>query len=129
MMRERDLARAECASDPSDVTRQKYVNKRNTVKSALCRARSSFFLSSFTHSRKTTWKDVRRFLISSKDRVDVTPPSVRAVDWADRLNHHFATVGPSVAAELEAERSAAHPLPPCPPRVVSGAFRVHRHSA
>ena len=125
MMRERDLARAECDSDPSDVTRQRYVNKHNTVKSALCRARSSFFLSSFTHSRKTTWKDVRRFLISSKDRVDVTPPSVRAVDWADRLNHHFATVGPSVAAELEAERSAAHPLPPCPPRVVSGAFRVH----
>ena len=125
MMRERDLARAECNVDPCAESRQSYVVKRNAVKSAQCRARSDFFLSSFKYSRRTTWKDVRRFLISSKGTTGATAPSERTVEWADRLNNHFATVGQRVSAELEAERSSAQPLSPCPPRVVSGAFRVH----
>ena len=54
MMRERDLARADRDADPCAETRQAYVTKRNAVKSAQCRARSSFFLSSYTHSRKQT---------------------------------------------------------------------------
>ena len=122
-MRKRDLARADRDAAPCTETRQAYAAKRNAVKSALYRARSSFFLSSYTYSRKTTWKDLRRFLIRPKVRTDAS--HVRTVEWADRLNLHFATVGSRVAAELEAQCATDPPLPPCPSRVVSGAFRVH----
>ena len=123
LMRERDLARADRDAAPCTETRQAYAAKRNAVKSALYRARSSFFLSSYTYSRKTTWKDLRRFLIRPKVRTDAS--HVRTVEWADRLNAHFATVGSRVAAELEVQCATDPPLPPCPSRVVSGAFRVH----
>ena len=125
MMRERDLARADRDADPCVETRQAYVTKRNAVKSAQCRARSSFFLSSYTHSRKQTWKDLQRFLLRPKGGAGAAESSVRTVEWADRLNRHFAAVGSRVAAELETQSAVDPPLPPCPSRVVSGSFRVH----
>ena len=51
-------------------------------------------------------------------------PNERSSEWADRLNEHFATVGPRVAAALGAARSETDRLPPRPTRVVSGSFRV-----
>ena len=123
LMRDRDLARADCDADPSPETRQVYRAKRNAVKGAECRARTSFFLSSYKFSRKTTWKDIRRFLVSPKRAVN--EPSESKPEWAEKLNQHFASVGARVAAELAARSENVQTIFPCPPRVVSGAFRVH----
>ena len=123
-MRERDLARRARSDDPSPASREIYKACRNRVKRAQSEARSSFFLSSYRHSRRTTWKDIRRFLITPKGGVRSAVPSERNSQWADKLNAHFATVGSRVAAALEAARTGADRLPPRPTRVVSGAFRV-----
>ena len=123
LMRDRDLARADCDDSPGPEAREVYRAKRNAVRGAQCRARASFFLSSFKYSRKTTWKDIRRFLVSPKS-AESGPAECRP-EWADKLNLHFASVGGRVAAEMSAKSGAVRPIPSCPPRVVSGAFRVH----
>ena len=125
MMRERDLARADRDASPCAETSRAYVVKRNAVKGAQRRARSSFFLSSYAYSRKTTWKDLQRFLIRPKGRTGASDSHVGTASWADRLNRHFATVGSRVAAGLETESTVDPPLSPCPSRVVSGAFKAH----
>ena len=124
LMRERDLARRERMDDPSPASRERYTACRNRVKRAQSEARSSFFLSSYRHARKTTWKDIRRFLIAPKGGSRQVAPSERSQQWADELNAHFAMVGSRVAAALETARDRADRLPPRPPHVVSGAFRV-----
>ena len=121
-MRERDQARTEYVRDPTPENRENYVARRNAVKRDQCRARSTFFAESFRNSRRTTWKDIRRFLISSR-RSDV--PLVTGRVWANRLNDHFATCGARVASEVGSQAGADDPLTPRPPRVVSGAFRVY----
>ena len=124
LMRERDLARREKIDDPSPANRERYTVCRNRVKRAQSEARSSFFLSSYRYERKTSWKDIRRFLIAPKGGARQVAPSDRSRKWADELNAHFATVGSRVAAALETARDGVDRLPPRPPRVVSGAFRV-----
>ena len=112
-MRERDPAHEAKLERPSPETREEYRACRNRVKSAQISAKSAFFLSSYRYSRKTTWRDIRRFLISPRDGKSTPAPSDTDSRWADRLNEHFASVGPRVAAELE--RRGAEPLPPRPP--------------
>ncbi|KAF0289765.1 hypothetical protein FJT64_012020 [Amphibalanus amphitrite] len=70
LMRARDLARQECESDPSPETRDAYRVSREQARSAQARARSDFFATSFRNSRRHTWKDVQRYLISSRKTVD-----------------------------------------------------------
>ncbi|KAF0304575.1 putative histone-lysine N-methyltransferase PRDM7 [Amphibalanus amphitrite] len=126
MMRERDLADAERRAQPADEqAAQRYRLCRNRVKSAQISAKSDFFLTSYRRSRRTTWKDIRRFLISPRAGASSASSSPSGPRWADRLNEYFASVGPSVAAALEEAQRVTEPLPPRPPRVVSGAFRVH----
>ncbi|KAF0306683.1 hypothetical protein FJT64_021879 [Amphibalanus amphitrite] len=126
MMRERDLADAERRAQPADEqAAQRYRLCRNRVKSAQFSAKSDFFLTSYRRSRRTTWKDIRRFLISPRAGASSASSSPSGPRWADRLNEYFASVGPSVAAALEEAQRVTEPLPPRPPRVVSGAFRVH----
>ena len=120
----RDLAHEAKLERPSPETREEYRACRNRVRSAQISAKSAFFLSSYRHSRKTMWRDIRRFLISPRGGKSAPAPCDPTGRWADRFNEHFASVGPRVAAELERERCGAEPLPPRPPRVVSGAFRV-----
>ena len=120
-MRERDLAKRACESDPSPQTRDAYLVSRNQTRSAQAQARSDYFAASFRNSRRHTWKDIQRYLISSRKSVD-TERGTSA--WYDRLNKHFASVGPRVAAAIDSERPDRAPLPPRPRRVVSGAFRV-----
>ena len=110
--------------NPVPDTTDQYKRCRNSVKVALRRAKSGFFLSSYRHSRKTTWKDIRRFLIAPKGGVPSAAPADSTAAWADRLNGYFASVGPGVAAELDAAQRESEPLPPRPPRVVAGAYRV-----
>ena len=125
LMRERDLAHAAKIDRPSPETHAAYRTCRNRVRSAQYSAKSAFFLSSYRQSRKTAWKDIRRYLISPRGGLPAPAPRDNSdSSWADRLNQHFATVGPRVAAELERERRGTAPLPPRPPRVISGAFRV-----
>ena len=121
-MRERDVALSEYVRHPTPENREDYVARRNAVKRDLCRARSAFFAESFRHSRRATWRDIQRFLISSR-RSDAPPVTGRR--WANQLNAHFATCGARVAAEVGAQADAVGPLPPRPSRVVSGAFRVY----
>ncbi|KAF0308245.1 hypothetical protein FJT64_020529 [Amphibalanus amphitrite] len=70
LMGARDLARQECESDPSPETRDAYRVSREQARSAQARARSDFFATSFRNSRRHTWKDVQRYLISSRKTVD-----------------------------------------------------------
>ena len=126
LMRERDLARAAQRDDPTPEATKDYKQCRNSVKRAMCRAKSEFFLSSYRHQRKTTWKDIRRFLIAPKGGLASAAAAAanNTAGWADRLNGYFASVGPGVAKELEAAQRDSAPLPPRPPRVVAGAYRV-----
>ena len=127
MMRERDAARAERDSDRCEETERRYRQCRNDVKAAQARARSAFFEASFRNSRKQTWKDIRKFLVSSGKRGGAesgVPITNRTREWAEKLNRHFSSVGPSIAASLSTMAAAGPPLSPRPPRVCSGAFRV-----
>ena len=121
-MRERDEARAVYVGDPIPENRDIYVTRRNAVKRDQYRARTEFFAASFRNSRRTTWKDIRRFLVSSR-RSDA--PVMTGRDWANRLNDHFASCGSRVAAEVGSRGDSADSLGPRPRRVVSGAFRVY----
>ena len=125
VMRERDLADAERRVRPGDEqANQRYRLSRNRVKSAQLSAKSAFFLTSYRRSRRTTWTDIRRFLISSGTPSTTASPTPSDTSWANRLNEHFASVGPRVAAALEEAQRVVAPLAPRPARVVSGAFRV-----
>ena len=119
------MADVERRGRPADVQAgQRYRQCRNRVKSAQLSAKSAFFLTSYRRSRRTTWTDIRRFLISPGAASSSTSATPGGALWADRLNRHFATVGPRVAAALEEAQREVEPLSPRPPRVVSGAFRV-----
>ena len=125
LMRERDLAREGQRANRTPETTEYYRTCRNRVKSALSRAKSEFFLSSYRFSRKTTWKDIRRYLITPKGGIAPVTRIETTCEWADKLNGYFASVGPAVAAALEGVRRGAEPLQPRPPRVVAGSYRVH----
>ena len=122
-MRARDQARAAYQRSSTPENRETFRASRNAVKEHFRHARSAFFAAAYNSSPETAWKDMRRFLISSKKSssapVDTTDPQ-----WADQLNAHFAACGPRVAAETEAQREGRSPLPPRPRCVVSGSFRV-----
>ena len=120
-MRARDLARSACETDPSPETHDAYRVRRNQAKKAQAQARSDYFAASFRNSRRHTWKDIQRYLISSRRTVNSEKGTSA---WSDRLNQHFASVGARVAAEIDGEHSGRDPLPPRPRCVVSGAFRV-----
>ena len=64
-------------------------------------------------------------IASKRDTPSCKAPNVKSTAWADELNRHFASVGPSIASSLEAAAAAGQRLAPRPPRVISGAFRVH----
>ena len=121
-MRERDEARFVYVRDPTPENRETYVSRRNAVKREQHRARTEFFAASFRNTRRTTWKDIRRFLVSSRGS---DAPVVTGRDWANRLNDHFASCGSRVAAEVGSRADSADSLGPRPRRVVSGAFRVY----
>lgn len=125
LMRERDLARETQRADPTPHATQFYRSRRNAVKGAINRAKSEYFLSSYRFSRKTTWRDIRRYLITPKGGIAPAARTSTTCEWADRLNSYFASVGPAVADALEAARAGEEPLPPRPPRVVAGSYRVH----
>ena len=101
-MRERDEARAECVRNPCSDTGERYRACRNATKRAQYGARAAFFETSYRHSRSITWRDIRRFMISSNKTKPAPPPTEQATALADRLNPHFATVGQSVAAAAAA---------------------------
>ena len=121
-MAARNQARLDRECTPCDDTEREFRQRRNAVKVTLNRACSSYFQTSYRHSRSRTWRDIRQFLVSSRkveprvDGVSDTGP-----DWANRLNRFFASVGPDVAHSLGAA-DTGEPLPPRPPRVCSGAF-------
>ena len=123
-MEARDKARADKERNPCEETMKEFRLRRNAVKNVLNRACSSYFLKSFRNSRSTTWKDVQRFLVSSKKPA---PKASSPVDsdpgWADNLNQFFASVGPGVADALAAS-DAGETLAPRPPRVCSGALSL-----
>ena len=73
LMRERDLACEEYRADPVPETRDRYRACRNRVKSAQSHARADLFLTSFRYSRKTTWKDLRRFMVAPRG-ASAAPP-------------------------------------------------------
>ena len=121
-MAARDAARLDRDRTPCEETQQEFRVRRNAVKVALNTASAAFFATSFKNPRGQTWKDIRRYLVSSKK---AEPRAATAAqgdpEWASRLNRHFASVGPGVADAL-AERDSGDLLPPRPPRVCSGAF-------
>ena len=118
----RDRARAEKERAPCEENDRQYRTCRNAVKVAQHRACSAHFLTSYRRSKPTTWKEIRKCLISSRKaepKSDVSSNSQPA--WFDRLNQHFASVGAAVANSLAAA-DTGETLPPRPPRVCSGAF-------
>ena len=120
MMAARDQTRIDRECTPCDVTEREFREWRNAVKVALNRACSSYFKTSYRHSRSGTWRDIRQFLVSSRKAAPQVDTK-SGPDWADRLNSYFASVGSDVAHSLAAA-DAGEPLPPRPPRVCSGAF-------
>ena len=128
-MRERDLARVEGDANKNtplrEATEREYRRARNAAKTAQNKARSNFFMTSYRHSKPKIWKDIRKFLISSRrDSSFTISANSKSAEWADQLNQHFASVGPSIAASLGTAAAAGQRLAPRPPRVVSDAFRV-----
>ena len=119
-MAARDQARIDRECTPCDVTEREFRERRNAVKVVLNRACSSFFQTSYRHSRSRTWRDIRQFLVSSK-KAEPQVVTHTGPDWADRLNSYFASVGSDVARSLAAT-DAGESLLPRPPRVCSGAF-------
>ena len=97
---------------PCEETEREFRIKRNAVKASQHRACSQYFLSSYRHSRSTTWKDIRRFLVSSSKPQPIShSPADHQPGWQDRLNRYFADVGSTVAEELAAatpERRSGH---------------------
>ncbi|KAF0298382.1 hypothetical protein FJT64_004248 [Amphibalanus amphitrite] len=86
---------------PSESTQQQRRTCRNAVKTTLNRACAAFFEHSYKYSRPKTWKNVRQFLVASgKARPRTTSPAATDQQWANKLNDHFASIGPSVAAAL-----------------------------
>ena len=94
------------------------------MKSTQLKAKSVFFLASYRRSRRTTWTDIRRHLISPAAAAAATPQAPRDPGWADRLNEHLGAVGSLVASVLEEVQREIAPLPPRPARVMGDAFRV-----
>ena len=122
-MAARDRARRARDRAPSEDTQQEFRNRRNAVKTTLNRACTSFFEHSYKNSRPKTWKSVRQFLIASgKTQPRAASTSSTDEQWANKLNNHFVSLGPSVAAAL-AERDTGERLLPRPPRVCSGSFK------
>ena len=121
-MEARDAARLDKERTPCEETEREFRISRNAVKTAQHRACSQYFLSSYRHSKSTTWKDIRRFLVSSnKPQSSTHSPEARQPGWMDRLNRYFADVGSTVAEDLAAA-DTGETLGPRPPRVISGAF-------
>ena len=90
LMRERDLADAERRERPVDEqTSQRYRLCRNRVKSAQLSAKSAFFMTSYRRSRRTTWSDIRRFLISPGTASASTSSAPSGARWANRLNEYW----------------------------------------
>ena len=91
---------------------------------ALNRACSQYFLASHKNQRSTTWKDIRRFIVSSKKpQPSPSHPADQDSRWANTLNDFFAAVGPGVADTL-AQADCGETMQPRPPRVVSGALSL-----
>ena len=61
---------------------------------------------------------------ASKSEPRASDCNVTDSAWADKLNSHFASVGPDTAAALGAAASEGETVPPRPPRVCAGSFRV-----
>ena len=64
-MEARDAARLDKERTPCEETERDFRISRNSVKTAQHRACSQYFLSLYRRSKSTTWKDIRRFLVSS----------------------------------------------------------------
>ena len=97
------------------------------MKAAQATARSTFVEASIKSTGKQTWKDIRNFLVASGKRGrgrSAAPIAGRTREWAEKLNRHFSSVGPRVAASLSTVAAAGPQLSPRPPRVCGGAFRV-----
>ena len=125
-MEARDAARLDKERTPCAETEREFRISRNAVKTAQHRACSDYFLSSYRHSKSTTCKDIRRFLVSSsKPQSSPHSPQSHQPGWLDRLNRYFADVGSAVAEDLAAA-DTGETLGPRPPRVISGAFSPAR---
>ena len=122
-MAARDLARTDRDCTPCEETREEYRVRRNAVKLTINRACSSFYAMSFRNSRSKTWKDIRRFLVSS-NKSTAAAAAAPDPEWANRQNRFFASVGPAVADAL-AGSGVGETLSPRPPRVCSGSFKPH----
>ena len=124
-MERRDRAREAWARDcASAEAQQTFRHSRNVVKKAQYNACSEYFALSYRNHRATTWTDIRRHLLAAKKPEPRTTPLHHSdPTWAERLNRRFVSAGADVAAALSAAPQGAA-LPPRPPRVISGAFRV-----
>ena len=121
-MAARDVARMDRDHTPCEETQREFRVRRNAVKVALNTASATYFATSYRNPRGLTWKHIRRYLVTPGTAEPRTASAAHgSPEWAGRLNHFFASVGPGVAEEL-AELDSDHPLPPRPPRVCSGAF-------
>ena len=125
LMTDRDNARTEKDQNPCPATWQAYRGLRNAVKTRLAAARSAHFRHTFKNSKTVHWKDIRKYIVSAK-KPEPQPSSVGSTDpmWADRLNRYFASVGPDTASALRAAADEGQAVPPRPPRVCAGSFRV-----
>ena len=122
-MRARDQAHAAYQHNPTPENRTVFRAHRNAVKRDFDQARSAFFAAD-QGSSKTAWKDIKRFLISSKKSSAPVDTSDR--QWTDQLNTHFAACGPRVAAETEALREGCTPA--VPSSTMRGERRLSRES-
>ena len=123
-MQARDQARTDKERTPCAETEREFRTHRNAVKLALNRACSQYFLASHKNQRSTTWKDIRRFIVSSKKpQPSPSHPADQDSRWANTLNDFFAAVGPGVADTL-AQADSGETMQPRPPRVISGALSL-----
>ena len=124
-MTERDRAWRLKDRYPNADTRERYKRCRNDVKRAQYSACSSYFKQTFQNRRHTTWANIKRyFMAGKKSKKDGAEPPEGLSQWADKLNDHFASVGPSVASSLSAAATTCEKLTPRPPRVCANTFRV-----